>query len=251
MKLAGLTVGILIICCSVSTGASPYPVKSDFNLQDMEQLIVSTEDVKSSEALDRLHSSLTYLHKKKQQYNNQENFAEYLYFYVHKKYLKKYKKYTSFAETVDNGTYDCLTGTALYSLFLSELDIGHSIVETNYHIYILINPGSGKEILLESTDPHYGFVTDQKKIARLKKEYVAENDQKREVLVQFNIDINHRLKDKEIIGLLFYNQSIRNINLGLYDRARDCASQAIKYYSGERVTNLITWLNLNYRPITI
>ena len=251
MYKRNLSLSIILIFFSLWVWATPNPVKSAFNIQDVEQLIVSHTDFKVSETTTKLRASLRYLQKKQNQYKNAEDFAEYLYHFVHRKYLKEYKNYTTFAETVVDGAYDCLTGSAVYSLFLSELNIDHSIVETNYHIYLLVYPGTGKEILLESTDPLHGFVTDQDEIEELKKTYAAKNVESRDVQVRFDMDIEHQLEGKELIGLLFYNQSIKYVNQGQFNKARYYANQALKYYNGNRITNLIEWLDTSYISASI
>ena len=82
---------------------------------------------------------------------------------THKKFLKNYSQYADMNEIFSSGNYDCLTATSMYSIVLDRLDFDYSIIETNYHIFIVVNTSRG-EVLLETTDPLNGFVTDSKMI---------------------------------------------------------------------------------------
>ena len=102
--------------------------------------------------------------KKKQRNSNSEYRLLYHVFYkTHQAYLKKYKPVESFGRMLKTGEYGCLTGTALYALILNDLGYSFEVIETNYHVYLLIN-GAKQQYLFESTDPVYGFYSNQKDI---------------------------------------------------------------------------------------
>lgn len=248
--------GILLILITGSVQAFPItsteiPDNPVFSLTDIEKVLIPFSDDRPDEVINRLANSIDILSKKQLQYKNSRHFVEFVYNYVHRKYLKEYKTYSTLGETVSSGTYDCLTGTALYTLFFTELNIEHAIVETNHHIYILVYPGTEKEILLESTDPLHGFVIEPDEIELLKSQYAAGNNDGRKVQVKLDLQLNNYLEGQEIIGLLFYNQSIKYINQGWFDQARIYAEMALSYYAGNRITNLINWLNERQNPASI
>jgi hypothetical protein len=85
-------------------------------------------------------------------------------------FFRRYTPYASFGETLNNGKYNCLTGTALYALLLDHFNIQYSIIETNYHIFLLAHTQEGT-VLFEATDPTDGFVTDPKQIEQRVKLY--------------------------------------------------------------------------------
>lgn len=237
----------IIVCIMLTTllgtgaFASTSPVAS-FAKKDLNVILEAGPNRQYSQVMDRIGEALSTLDKKQGQYKNQTDFAEYVYFFVHKKFLKNYVQFASLENTIIKGNYDCLTGTALYALFLSELDIDHVIVENNFHIYLLLYPGSEQEILLETTDPMYGFITDQTEVARLKEEYKAAN-MASQAKVQLAMDLDRKLSGSELLGLLFYNQSVKMVNLGDMDAAIDYAGLSSKYYNGERLIKLLYWLN--------
>ena len=217
--------------------------KPEFPFSAIEEVLIPFGDENPEETKRKLADSFEFLSKKQTQYKNTVDFAEYVYRYVHRKYLKEYNEFTSLPATLINGSYDCLTGTTIYTLFFTELGIDHAIVETNYHIYILLFPGTESEVLLESTEPINGFITDHVEISKLKAQYLAANNKNRNVQFKLDLNLENYLEGKEIVGLLYYNQSIKKINEGAFSEAKELAQMALSYYSGERVMGLINWLD--------
>lgn len=76
---------------------------------------------------------------------------------VHANFLKKYQNMANFHELVSEGTYNCVTATALYAMILDGLDLPYVIKETPRHVYLIAFP-EAEQILVESTDPTKGYV---------------------------------------------------------------------------------------------
>lgn len=72
--------------------------------------------------------------------------------YVHKKYLQKYSDVEFLPSLFQNGSYNCVTSSILYSMLFDELDIPCKVVETVGHVYLVANPGP-KSIVVETTNP--------------------------------------------------------------------------------------------------
>lgn len=237
-RIAGLIFGF-ILTVLVSFAAEPES-SHHLGINDVKEAFLLNADASNERlALNKLTEVIAHLEARQVKYKSEEDFVEYLYYYTHRKLLKNYTEYPSLETTLIKGDYDCLTATAVFSILLSEMNIDHSVVETNYHIYILVYPDSENEVLLETTDPHYGFVSDQNEIEVTKREYMMANSDQRNTLTQFDFSIEHRLEQKELIGLLYYNQSIRELNHGNRKKARAIAEIAHTYYTRPRVTSLI------------
>ena len=219
---------------------------------DAEALLASQVSLSAkTEAIAKLESLLSALIKKQQQYKSEEAFVEYLYYFTHRKLLKKYDQYASLSETLSSGKYDCLTATAVYSILLTELSIEHEVVETNYHVYILINPKTEKEILLESTDPNNGLITNINDIQDIKNKYRTSNSELALGQINLNINVERTLKNKELIGLLYYNQSVREINKGNWIIANEFAKSANDFYPNIRVSRLISFIDTSFRSVSL
>jgi hypothetical protein len=76
---------------------------------------------------------------------------------VHQNHLTKYENQADFHELVDNGTYNCVTATLLYSMYLNRLNVPYAIKETPQHVYLVSYP-KDEQILIESTDPAKGYM---------------------------------------------------------------------------------------------
>jgi hypothetical protein len=58
------------------------------------------------------------LSAKRESFKNDEAFLNHLFVKTHQRFLKHYEEYVSFSSMINKGTYNCLTGTALYALLL-------------------------------------------------------------------------------------------------------------------------------------
>lgn len=210
------------------------------SLNDVEELLsLKTEFAKNEAVLGKLNIVIAQLKKRQGLYKSENDFVEYAFYLTHRKLLKDYDKYASLTETLVVGKYDCLTATAVYSIILGELGIKHAVVETNYHIYILVNPDTEDEIFLETTDPRYGFISNPVEIEASKEKHLMANATQNSALVHFDFNIERRLEGKELVGLLYYNQSIKALNSGKWEEAFDIAQEAFNYYPNERLIKLI------------
>ncbi len=160
-------------------------------------------------------------------------------------FIKNYEQYASISQTVSKGSYDCVTATALYSLFLTELEIPFAVVETNYHIYLLVYPETDKEVLLETTDPLAGFITNKQIIAERKLQYKQGNNEVSANQAVFNWDIETTLKGQELTGVLLYNQSVKQFNLGNNTEAKKLAKEALQHYNSNRISSYLNFLEEN------
>lgn len=75
-----------------------------------------------------------------------------IYTYIHEIYFTDYKFIALFNEVFKGGKFNCVTATAMYSLFMHDLDIPFIIRETPTHVYMIAYPGI-ENIYIETTDP--------------------------------------------------------------------------------------------------
>ena len=251
MKIGGLFLG-LFICLFTITAKASEPGTPRVGVADVQNLLINHSNLNDNNpALDKLQSILNSLTKKQEQYKKEGDFVEYIYYFTHRKLLKKYDQYASLSATLILGEYDCLTATTIYSILLTELSIPHTIVETNYHIYLLIYPDSDGEILLEATSPNNGLIANVDAIKQLKAEYKSANNEQEVGQIKMNLNIERRLEGKELIGLLYYNQSVKELNLGNLQKAEKLANMARKYYPNVRITSLIEFIDTASRSASI
>ena len=176
---------------------------------------------------------------------NTARFCRLLFNRTHQEFFRRYSQFASFSETLDKGKYNCLTGTALYALLLSYFDIEYTIIETNYHIFLLAETDDG-QVLFEATDPIDGFVTDAKEISRLIDHYKrnipqgARLDGKRYYM--FSSELYQPVGLSELRGLLHYNVSTNAYNNQDFESAIEHLDRSLDLYSSPRVAEFSTVL---------
>lgn len=151
-----------------------------------------------------------------------------IFYTIQRKALKKYRDYTSLERLIDKGEYDCVTGTIVYALILEKLNIEYQILEFPYHVLIVLNI-DGKDIMLEATDPYYGFVTEEKDYLK-RIEFYKNQSQENAFLQIINL--------KQLAGLYYYNQAVEEYNSKNWRIAGKWLEKANAFYNSERIQNL-------------
>jgi len=75
---------------------------------------------------------------------------------VHNQFFDKYELETLFNDIFQDGVFNCLTGSALYAIFLEDLNIPFVLKENPLHVYLVAFPKT-HNLKIESTDPIAGF----------------------------------------------------------------------------------------------
>ncbi|MCB0487863.1 MAG: hypothetical protein KDC99_05275 [Cyclobacteriaceae bacterium] len=197
---------------------------------------LQTANVKNEQlAEEKLGSLIAKLGEKERKSDRQ--FLRSVFNLTHRQVLKQYDQYATFGELFESGRYDCLTATALYSVVLSKLGYAHSVIETNYHIFLLINSDEG-QILMESTDPIGGFEYNQERITNRIEQYkkdaaVVLANQAASGYLLFN-----EVSMDELKGLLYYNQCVKAFNNQQWMEAIKNLDLASRYYYSERIQEM-------------
>jgi hypothetical protein len=96
---------------------------------------------------------------------------------------------------------------ALFSHVLERLNFRYEIIETNYHIFLIVQTSRG-EVLLETTDRWGGFVTDKDAIAKRTGDYrsnqLVSNDSDKKY--QYSFKLYQAISPEKLTGLLYFNQ---------------------------------------------
>lgn len=187
-------------------------------------------DQDSQEQYLMLHSFVQDLNQRLQKSRSTEQFLRYLFYRVHRTYLKQYQQYATLNNILTGGEYDCVSATALYALLLDALHINFSVHEMTYHVYLEI-PVNDKVVLLESTDPLGGFVAGAENISERLAQYQAEEiDQS-----VYSAAIQARVGITELVGLTHFNAAVNYYNQQQLAAARQHLQQAMRWYPAERM----------------
>ncbi|MBK5277865.1 MAG: hypothetical protein JJE09_03270 [Bacteroidia bacterium] len=201
--------------------------------------LVSTSIVKpTTRESNKLNDFIKTLHSQRRVSENK--FLKSTFKATHQKFLKSYSQYSDFGEIFKNGKYDCLTATALFSVILSEMHFDYKIIETNYHIFILVDTESG-QVMLETTDRLFGFVEDPMEINNkidLYRQNRMTNSGNDKLYYYYTFDLYNEVGPYQVPGLLYFNQAIKAYNRGDLLACASFLEQSRKIYESPRVDEL-------------
>lgn len=204
--------------------------------------IDSIEYIQVREKLNRYADELRAKQKK---YKREERFLQYVFYKVHREYLKTYKHTERFNGLFNGGSYNCVSGTALYACLLTQLGYSPKIYETRYHIFLLVDLRNGQRVLFESTDPLDGFVERGNEITNRIARYLADEldilARRLTLSAPFNSDeILQVVSLKELAGLHYYNMAVDLWNKeNYYDAFRLLKKAAILYTESQRIKDFL------------
>ena len=229
---------ILVVFAFSSLGAlgngSPGPTDTRFQYF-VQQYLMTSGNSASWEGLAEFAEKMD---TKRLSLNNDYSFLRTLYARVHSKFLKQYASYTSFADLLSEGRYDCLTGVAIYALLLDRYKYDYQIIETNYHIFLMVSTRRGP-VLLEATDPLDGFVIGKEAIEQHISMYrTREQDPQGKsngTPYTFTFDLFRTVTLPEITGLLYFNLAVDAFNRGQIETSQALIQAASTYYQSERI----------------
>lgn len=206
----------------------------------LPELLATTPGANVIEAEKQLDQFVFNLKHKKA--SSDVQFLRKVFFQTHKTFLKVYQPYVDMQDIFTSGKYDCLTATSLYTMVLDRLKFDYQIIETNYHIFISVATSDGN-VLLETTDRWNGFVADAEKIEQRISSYqqnvatsISEGD-KMNYLFHFNL--YHALEQRQLPGLLYFNQAVKAYNGRDWEKCADLIDRALAIYNSPRIAELI------------
>lgn len=201
---------------------------------------------------DEISGFANFLEGKKNRYRDESDFLNFLFNKVHQKYLKQFKGNEPFEGIFNGGTYNCVSGTALYACILNQLNYEVRLLETRYHLFLVVTLPDSTHALFEATDPLQGFIFNETKIEKQIKGYLANE---RETLLKgdalsapFNGEsILNQVSFIELAGLHYYNIAVDLANKkNFYDAFRALRKANILYPSSLRITDLLELTRLRY-----
>ena len=176
--------------------------------------------------------------QKRKRYNNDRRFLKFVFYNVHRKFLKRFQMHRDFSAIFsDQKTYNCVSGATLYALILQQLDFKYSIYETPFHVYLMVHTPRHPQILLDPTDPHQGFLYNPYAIQK-RVRYHSETD---------GVKLNAKISLQQLIGLQYYNQGVFQFNQQKFDRALVKLSRAQDLYPSKRIKALLVLTQHYYK----
>lgn len=116
-----------------------------------------TESKYMETAHRQIKSAVDELTKATSGYNDQKK-VKYIYKYIHHRFFKMYEMENSFSDIFERGVYNCVSGSAMYSIVFQAMHIPYQVVEAPRHVFLFAYPQTHK-IIIESTSPKSGYIT--------------------------------------------------------------------------------------------
>lgn len=161
---------------------------------------------------------------------------------THSNFLHSYVAYTGI-EDLAKGRYDCLTATSLFADVLNRAGYTYNIIETNYHIFIMVNTKDG-DVILETTDRFGGFINDKEKIEAAIAGY-QKNTLKSATAshYQYSFSIYNAVEPDQLPGLLYFNQAVNAFNQEHWEECSEKLSAASLTTDSPRIAELAALLS--------
>ena len=164
----------------------------------------------------------------------------------HKELFKTYQQHSTFNDMMEEGKYDCVSASAALALLLDRYEFVYKVVETDYHVFIVVNHEEN-DILLESTLPIGGMITAPTEVATYLEGYKTDDSIQLKSLnqrlgapkVDFSDNsIFRKVNLTQLAGLQYYNDAISHFNEQSFDKASVQLNKALKLYNSERIEGL-------------
>ncbi|MFC5625463.1 hypothetical protein [Algoriphagus winogradskyi] len=164
----------------------------------------------------------------------------------HQQLFKTYEQHSTFNDMLEEGKYDCVSASAALALLLERYGFVYKVVETDYHVFIVVNH-EGKDIILESTLPIGGMITAPTEVIAYLEGYKADDSTQLKSLNQrlgapkadlSDNAIFRKVNLTELAGLQYYNDAISYFNDQRFEKASTQLNKALKLYNSERIEGL-------------
>ncbi|MEP2026201.1 MAG: hypothetical protein ABJH98_17070 [Reichenbachiella sp.] len=170
-----------------------------------------------------------------------------VYNHVHDRFFRKYELHHYFNKVFADGTYNCVSGCAIYALTFRELDINYFIKETPTHVYIVLE-SDGNQYLIETTDPSGRFNKFSKNfktqfVKQLQSVKLIDEQEFRDSSVDdlfdkyYFTDVNLSLK--ELVGVQYWNDGIYKFQEEDLSGAIDAFKKCFVLYPNEKVKEML------------
>lgn len=178
----------------------------------------------------------------KHRYRNEQQRLYALFKKTHTTFLYQYNQYSNIDDLV-NGKYDCLTATALFADVLKRTGFEYDIIETNYHIFIVVKTGDG-DVILETTDRFAGFINDEARVSNAIARYSKNTlESATPAHHQYKFSLYQPVSVDQLAGLLYFNQAVKAFNEGNWTKCSEKLAAAATITDSPRIAELSALLN--------
>ena len=241
------SIGAIVLSIVLLSAGTASPVQSDLPAASpkgadlsikMLATLLRVEGEIAEQKIQQQHQELTeflkHLRSKQAKYRSDRKFLSYFFYKVHRKFLKQYQSHATLYELLERGGYDCVTGSALYALLLDGLGMNYQVHEFPYHVYLTVITAEHDTLMIESTDPQYGFVTQA---AEQKKRFAhySQPPSNADSGYSYDFSIQEDIGLTELAGLSYFNEAVYYYNKQEFQQALRWLQLAEHLYESQRI----------------
>ncbi|WP_203256504.1 hypothetical protein [Hyunsoonleella ulvae] len=225
--------------------------KDSINYDFIESLFAMDSIIDKEEILERkekIKSLIKTFPEKENSDKKEKKRIKKIYNSIHDTFFTKYNLNSYFSDIFKDGTYNCVTATAMYAYVFDELNIPYHIKETPSHVFLIAYPNSFN-IYLETTAPGaYGFsIPKEPEVKKIIDELIAykivtKNEVNEKGYMQFYEDYYYGKEfiDKSaLIGMQYYNKGLSKLESLDYDTSLNNFRKAKTFYSSPLIKPLL------------
>lgn len=243
---------------------SPFEKKSIENFlngsePDYYSLFMASGNLLTEAAIiqnrDRLTNYIKGLQHEKFNSKKNDKKARFIYEDVHQKFLQKYELINKFEDIFFNGSYNCVSASALYGILFEKAGIPYIIKEKPTHVYLVAYPETD-QIMIETTSPVGGVFAIS---AAFKQNYIKVlKDQKiigNKEAVSHGTDAlfdKYYFSDQEdisllnLVGIQYMNDAIQKMEEKNYEGAIAQLEKAYLFYPVERCAYMLVYNTVHH-----
>jgi len=188
--------------------------------------------------------------KKLERVQNRRNsdyaFLKAIFYKTHSDLLVDYDRLATMDQTLSNGQFGCLTGTAIYAMVLQHFGYDYRIIELPNHVFIHLTLDN-KSYVFESTLPFGGFMKTSVEMEQLLKQPWLNNRRISQLTTVGNWFEDFKelpneyttINLQQLAGLQYFNESAKYYLSKDYVNAMEMVLKAYELYPSERSVKLM------------
>lgn len=173
-------------------------------------------------------------------------FLRSIFYKTHNSLLTEYDRLATMQETLTDGQFGCLTGTAIYAIILEHFGYNYRIIELPNHVFLHLEIDN-KSYVFESTLPFNGFMRTTVEMEQLLKQpwlnhrRISQLTTVGEWFSDFKTLPNQykTIDLKQLAGLQYFNESAKFYLSKDYVNAMEMVMKAYELYPSERNEKLM------------
>lgn len=227
-------------------------------------LLADIDKNKAEERIDKVDDYIRLLQWSSLDHEKPTKKLKVLFKNIHNSFLRLYDEDVNMNNMFDDGKYNCVTASILYSYIFESIGIPYEIKEEPTHVYVIAYPNK-HNIMIETTIPTEGgvFAPKMKEKANYLKTLVQNKYLEQSYVDSLGVEKafndffygKTNILFKELVGITYYNKGIQFINDAEYEKAYSEMYKANHLYPAKRhefiTQSLLEHIssNLNYESI--